>query len=203
MLDFAHLYAYIKECGSGCPAMESANTQQTPSTTSPMNSSDTNESWWALIHWNDLDHWMQDNHHIHSYYRRASYSYRRSFASIFHVHNETVNIWSHLLPGILSLPGAALLYHILKSRYDKATSADVVVMSCFFAGAAICLGMSAAFHTLSNHSPNVSRKWHQLDYAGIVCLITGSFIPSVYYAFWCEPQKQFLYWTMVSTGSAL
>jgi len=182
--------------------MEPENLQRTPFTTTTAKTNDNSESWWSLIHWDDLDHWMQDNHHIHSYYRRASYSYRRSFASIFYVHNETINIWSHLLPALLSPPGALILYTILKPRYEKATSADVVAMSCFFVGAAICLGMSAAFHTLSNHSPNVSRKWHQLDYAGIVCLITGSFIPSVYYGFWCEPRKQLLYWIMVSTGIA-
>ena len=160
-----------------------------------------NDSWWTLIHWDDLDHWQQDNKHIQSYYRRASYNYRRSFASIFYLHNETVNIWSHLIPAVLSLPAATTLYLILKPRYDRATSADVLAMSCFFIGATVCLGMSATYHTLSNHSPNVSRKWNQLDYAGIACLIAGSFVPSVYYGFWCEPQKQILYWTMVSMPS--
>ena len=159
----------------------------------------TDESWWTLIHWDNLDHWMQDNHHIHAHYRRASYSYARSFASIFYLHNETVNIWSHLIPATLSLPSAAVLYSVLKPRYDKATFADVIAMSCFFIGALLCLGMSAAFHTLSNHSPNVSRMWHQLDYAGIACLIAGSFIPSVYYGFWCHQYKQMLYWSMVSS----
>ena len=182
--------------------MASEKKQKTSSPAMAPHMSGNHDSWWSLIHWDDLDHWMQDNHHIHSYYRRASYSYKRSFASIFQLHNETVNIWSHLLPATLSLPGAAILYTILKPRYDKASSADVVAMSCFFLGATVCLGMSSMFHTLSNHSPTVSRVWHQLDYAGISCLIAGSFVPSVYYAFWCEPRKQLLYWSMVRTSSA-
>jgi adiponectin receptor len=155
------------------------------------------DSWWTLVGWDNLEHWMQDNHHIQSNYRRASYSYARSFASIFHVHNETVNIWTHLLPAMLSLPSAAVLYNTLKPRYEKATSADVAAMSFFFLGTLLCLGMSAIYHTLSNHSPKVSKTWNQLDYAGIACLIAGSFVPSVYYGFWCEPGKQILYWTMV------
>lgn len=155
--------------------------------------------WYSLVHWNDLPHWQQDNHHIHSGYRKASYSYPRSFSSIFYWHNESVNIWSHLIPALLSLPGGTLLYHILRPRYDRATTADVYAMGCFFIGATVCLGMSATFHSVSNHSPNVAKFWNQLDYVGIAVLIAGSFVPSIYYGFWCDPKLQVIYWTMVSS----
>lgn len=161
------------------------------------------DSRWALSGWDEAPKWMQDNSHIHSAYRKASYSYKRSFASITHIHNETVNIWTHLVPSMLSLPTAAVLYSILKPRYDQASTGDVVSISCFFAGAALCMGMSATYHTLSNHSPQVAKFWNQLDYAGIACLIAGSFIPSVYYGFWCEPVKQRLYWSMVCNPLSL
>ncbi|KIW79335.1 hypothetical protein Z517_05947 [Fonsecaea pedrosoi CBS 271.37] len=155
--------------------------------------------WHSLIHWHDLPHWLQDNQFIHGSYRRASYSYTRSLQSILHWHNESVNIWTHLVPATLSLPFAAFLYSVLEPRYEKASVADVIAMSCFFGGAAICLGLSAFYHTLSNHSPRVARFWNQLDYAGISVLIAGSFIPSVYYAFWCHPGKQWTYWIMICT----
>lgn len=155
------------------------------------------DMWHTLVHWNDLPHWQQDNHHIHGSYRQASYSYSKSFQSIFQWHNESVNIWSHLIPALLCLPGAAILYKILRPRYEQASMADVVAMGCFFLGAAVCLGMSATFHAVSNHSPAVAKFWNQLDYAGISLLIAGSFIPSVYYGFWCHPQRQLTYWTMV------
>ncbi|KIW99347.1 uncharacterized protein Z518_11335 [Rhinocladiella mackenziei CBS 650.93] len=160
-------------------------------------SDNTGDAWYHLIHWNELPHWQRDNHHIHGSYRQASYSYVRSLQSILHWHNESVNIWTHLVPASLSLPGGALLYKILKPRYEQASSADVIAMSCFFGGAAFCLGTSAAFHAMSNHSPRVARMWNQLDYAGISLLIAGSFIPSVYYGFWCNPGRQLAYWTMV------
>ncbi|KIW68104.1 hypothetical protein PV04_04071 [Phialophora macrospora] len=153
--------------------------------------------WHSLVHWNDLPHWRQDNHYIHSGYRQVSYSYSRSWRSVLHWHNESVNIWSHLIPATLSLPFAVVLYKVLKPRYDHASMADVIAMSCFFAGAAFCLGISASFHTLSNHSPSVARFWNQLDYAGISLLIAGSFVPSVYYGFWCHPVKQWTYWIMI------
>ena len=37
-----------------------------------------------------------------------------------------------------------------------------------------------------------------MDYVGIVALIFGSFVPSVYYGFYCEPMLQKTYWGMVS-----
>jgi len=154
--------------------------------------------WHSLIHWDNVPHWMQDNQHIHSNYRQASNSYKRSFASILHVHNETVNIWTHLVPGLLSIPSGIALYHTLKPRYDRATAADVLALSCFFLGAATCLSISATYHTISNHSPSVNRWGNQLDYFGIVLLITGSFVPSIYYGFWCHPRLQQMYWSMVS-----
>ncbi|KIV86585.1 hypothetical protein PV11_02185 [Exophiala sideris] len=157
----------------------------------------TTELWHTLVHWNDLPHWQQDNHHIHGSYRQASYSYARSFKSILRWHNESVNIWTHLIPATLSLPCGAVLYKVLKPRYELASAADVLAMGCFFVGAAVCLSMSATFHAVSNHSPSVARMWNQFDYAGISVLIAGSFIPSVYYGFWCNPQRQWTYWTMI------
>lgn len=160
--------------------------------------SPTSDLWYTLVRWNDLPHWQQDNQHIHGSYRRASYNYGRSLQSILHWHNESVNIWSHLVPAVLSLPCGALLYNTLQPRYERASAADVVAMGCFFLAAAFCLGMSATYHAVSNHSPQVARMWNQLDYAGISVLIAGSFIPSVYYGFWCNPHRQWTYWTMVS-----
>ena len=156
--------------------------------------------WHSLVHWGDLPHWQQDNQFIHTGYRQASYSYSKSWQSILQWHNESVNIWTHLISATLSLPLGAFLYHVLKPRYEQASSADIIAMSCFFLGATFCLGMSASFHTLSNHSPAVAKFWNQLDYAGISLLIMGSFVPSVYYGFWCHPVKQCAYWIMVWDG---
>jgi adiponectin receptor len=114
------------------------------------------------------------------------------------LHNETVNIYTHLLPGLVTIPASIYLYSVLSPRYESATHADIIALSCFFAGAAFCLGMSATYHTISNHSPFVARVGNAFDYVGIVGLIAGSFVPSVYYGFYCIPRLQVLYWTMIS-----
>jgi adiponectin receptor len=157
--------------------------------------------WYSLVGWDNVPHWQQDNHYIRASYRKPSGSYRRSFASLFHIHNETVNIYTHLFPALAAVPCAFALYKILQPRYGRATKSDVVVFICFFSGAILCLGMSATYHTISNHSPRVNKLGNQLDYVGIVLLITGSFIPSIYYGFWCDSILQSIYWIMVSKVS--
>jgi adiponectin receptor len=154
----------------------------------------------SLVHWDDVPHWQRDNPHICSSYRKPSGSYHRSFASLFFIHNETVNVYTHLIPALATPPGAVALYKLLQPRYAQATQSDVVAFSCFFLGATLCLGMSATYHTVSNHSPRVNKLGNQLDYVGIVLLITGSFVPSIYYGFWCDPNLQILYWAMVKSS---
>lgn len=163
---------------------------------SPINSPSSRTSL-TLLCWDDLPHWQRDNHHIHGSYRSQSGSFHKSFASLAYLHNESVNIYTHLIPSALSIPTGLYLHQSLRSRYEAATRADVVAFGCFFLGAALCMGMSGAYHTISNHSPSVNRVGNKLDYVGIVLLITGSFVPSVYYGFWCEPALRITYWTMV------
>jgi adiponectin receptor len=148
--------------------------------------------------WDDLPSWQQDNHYIHSGYRPASGSFYKSFSSLGYLHNESVNIYSHLIGAVFFSILGFVLYRVIRPRYDSATAGDVLAFSCFFLGAALCLGMSATYHAISNHSQHVARFGNKLDYVGIVFLITGSFIPSIYYGFYCQPRLQKAYWTMVN-----
>jgi adiponectin receptor len=151
--------------------------------------------------WNELPAWQQDNHYIISGYRPATNSYNKSFASVGYIHNETVNIWSHMIGALLALVGSAAVYRTLGPRYESATREDVLVFSCYFLGAVACLGMSATYHTISNHSHGVAVWGNKLDYLGIVFLIWGSFIPVLYYGFQREPQLMKTYAAMVSYSS--
>ena len=148
--------------------------------------------------WNDLPLWLQDNHYIQRGYRPASGSYRKSATSVFQLHNESVNIWTHLIGAIFAGIAAFTAYSSIKTRYIHATDEDVLVLACYFLGAITCLGMSATFHTISNHSDAVARFGNRLDYVGIIFLIWGSFVPSIFYGFSAEPQLIYTYWSMVS-----
>jgi adiponectin receptor len=74
---------------------------------------------------------------------------------------------------------------------------DELVMTCFFIGAIGCLTLSTLFHLFCCHSRHVSSMWNKADYIGIVVLITGSFVPLVYYGFYCYPVHQAVYVSMI------
>jgi adiponectin receptor len=150
------------------------------------------------LHWTELPDWQQDNQHIHSGYRSASNSYRRSIASLGYIHNESVNIYSHLVGAIFFILAGIGLVYIALPRYPKASTEDILSFSCFFLSAATCLGMSATYHLISNHSLQVATFGNKLDYIGIVILIVGSVAPSLYYGLYSEPELRLMYWTMVS-----
>ncbi|KAK0621755.1 hemolysin-III related-domain-containing protein [Bombardia bombarda] len=151
-----------------------------------------------LILWDDLPAWRRDNAYIHSGYRATSNSYYRSFLSLGYLHNETVNIWSHLL-GAIGFTITGLLSHsLIAPRYEAASPADMLAMACFFAGAFLCLGMSATYHTLTNHSPAVAKWGNKLDYTGIVFLIVGSYVPALYYGFSCFPKLLTVYLSTIA-----
>ncbi|KAE8268276.1 hypothetical protein A4X09_0g4064 [Tilletia walkeri] len=74
---------------------------------------------------------------------------------------------------------------------------DIAGFGSFFIGAVLCLGFSATFHCCSCHSKKISASFNKLDYIGIVFMIVGSFLPALHYGFYCHPQLQMLYTTMI------
>lgn len=54
-----------------------------------------------------------------------------------------------------------------------------------------------SFHLLWNHSHDVSRFCNKLDYLGILILMWGAGIPTIYYGFICNHSLRIVYWTMV------
>ena len=110
-----------------------------------------------LLRWDELETWQRDNAYIQSGYRPATNSYRGSLASLARLHNESVNIWTHLVGALVFAAAGLFVYAVAAPRVESATAADLLVWACFFASACTCLGMSATFHTLSNHSDRVAK----------------------------------------------
>jgi|SRR5687768_1617686 adiponectin receptor len=59
----------------------------------------------VLLLYNELPEWFkqESNRWIHHGYWPISASARLSFSSWLYIHNETINIYSHLIPAILFL----------------------------------------------------------------------------------------------------
>jgi adiponectin receptor len=148
--------------------MPSTITDKNEKGTTPKTNSKPNSNTPLTVSWKDLPLWQRDNHHIHTGYRPASNSFTRSIASLTYLHNETVNVYSHLLGAALALLSGLHVYgSVLKPRYDEyATAEDVRVFAAFFGGAVVCLGISAGYHLLANHSLWVAGWGNRADYLG-------------------------------------
>lgn len=112
-----------------------------------------------VCHYKNLPKWLQDNDFLHRGHRPPLPSFSACFKSIFRVHTETGNIWTHLL-GCVAFIGVALYF--LSRPSVEIQIQEKIIFGAFFAGAIICLGFSFAFHTLSCHSVEIGRlfsKW--------------------------------------------
>lgn len=62
-----------------------------------------------------------------------------------------VNIYSHLIGSILFFTLPFIVYETLQSRYQTASTADIIVFSTFFFGVATCFLLSATYVQLAHH----------------------------------------------------
>ncbi|CAF3374376.1 unnamed protein product [Rotaria sp. Silwood1] len=141
-----------------------------------------------------LPHWLLDNEYLISGHRPPMPSFKECFASIFRLHTETVNIWTHLL--------GTLFFIIMAIYFTSRPSSEVhieqkLIFAAFFLGAIMCLLCSTLYHTLYCHSPEISKFFSKLDYCGIAFLIIGSIIPLLYYQFYCEFGIKVAYLTFI------
>ncbi|KAL7902405.1 mPR-like GPCR protein [Trichoderma sp. SZMC 28014] len=151
----------------------------------------------VLLPIGQLPSWHQDNKFILHGYRPISGSARLSFRSWSYIHNESVNIYSHLIPAVVFLLGEWYILQYLTSRYSHITGVDIFIISFFLLTAVICLGLSTTYHTLMNHSREVDQFWLRFDLVGIVVLTLGDFVSGIYMIFWCEPLERRIYWSMI------
>jgi len=150
-----------------------------------------------LCAFTELPKWYQDNPHILSSYRPVSFSYNACIQSLAYVHNETVNIYTHLVPAlILAFALPTLQLHIsrifIEAPWMDRFMLTLTPMACLFT-----LSLSATYHTLMNHSHSISSSCLLLDYTGILALILASFISGIYVGFYESSFHRQLYWGMI------
>lgn len=154
----------------------------------------------ALLSFDEMPEWFrrESNPWILRGYRPISGSALASFCSWSYIHNESVNIYSHLIPAVFFLLGEWYIQQYLASRYSGFTNADFIVFSIFILTAVTCLSLSATYHTLSNHSQHVEHLCLRLDMLGVVIFILGDLVLGIYMVFWCQSLPRNIYWSMVS-----
>lgn len=149
---------------------------------------------WDVVHHNALPKWLRDNDFLIRGHRPPLNSFWACFKSIFRVHTETGNIWTHLLGFIAFIAVAA---YFLSRPSIEVQWQEKAVFSAFFAGAILCMGFSWIFHTVYCHSEKIGRLFNKLDYCGIALLTMGSFVPWLYYSFYCRTSPKVTYLVLI------
>ncbi|KAG2171701.1 hypothetical protein INT43_008081 [Umbelopsis isabellina] len=143
-----------------------------------------------LLKFHELPNEWQENQYILNGYRFYQ-SNRACLKSIFALHNETINIWSHLLGFIFF---AGLSVHTFNKQFPDASAYDRAITLTFFLAALKCLICSSIYHTFICHSKHAIKSFTAtLDYIGISILITASVLMTEYYSYYCRPTAKVAY----------
>ena len=114
---------------------------------------------------------------------------------VFTLHNETFNIWSHLLGVAWALTRVYDLMTLPEDAFGKSMPHDLRTKALLFQLSAIfCLGASVIAHTFSpilNHEAS-NRLW-RIDSYGICVLIGGSWMPGLSFCLRCRPAAAHFY----------
>ena len=146
-----------------------------------------------LLDFHELPAFLKHNKYILTKYRRVR-TYAECWTSIFKIHNETINVWTHILGTVWFLYlGIALLYSFpLEVRLG-----DYMIFGWFFVCALKCFINSALFHVFQCHSPQAHFRFCCLDHLGINALICGSVSIMTYYGYFCQDGWRLAYLTLI------
>ena len=166
---------------------------------------------WNSVAFDKLPHWLQDNEFLWNNHRPPMYSFRGCMMSLFRLHTETWNIWTHLLGFVFFLvlcTGVYIFGDYITWLFEDITIHSLpwmeqLMLFVFFLCAMAAFCCSFIFHLFSNHSHKIHNLFVRLDYSGIALLITGSNIPAYYYGFYCTSVAQYIHiLTVVLLGAA-
>ena len=135
---------------------------------------------------------------------RVRYSIKNCLYSIFTFHNETMNIWTHLL-AFSTLIGVVLFLTFeyctrssfgsnnQASKYSRYSTIDFSMNLLYISCNAIALLFSTIYHTFGCVSEFTHSCLLKLDLSGIILIQFGSYFPLLYYGFFCHPFWQSVY----------
>mmetsp|Transcript_57902 Transcript_57902/g.125739 ORF Transcript_57902/g.125739 Transcript_57902/m.125739 type:complete len:283 (-) Transcript_57902:278-1126(-) len=122
---------------------------------------------------------------------------------LFSLHNETLNIWTHLLAAVWSLER---LVAVARMGPGDTAHGDLSLEAqglnvLFLCTALFCFFASTFAHLLGPVLPPRSSDWiWQVDLYGICMLVGGCYFPGLCFAFRCLPAWRRFYASIVALG---
>ena len=130
------------------------------------------------VHFFDISPHLRRPHITGGY--RTNHSICDCLQSLFQLHNETFNVWSHLIGCVIFL---ALLQVVASTSCDAENCPERWPLYVFVLTALWCLSASAAYHLIGTANDKWTYLTEKSDYVGIVALIVGSCAPVVWLGF--------------------
>ncbi|KAI8839482.1 hemolysin-III related-domain-containing protein [Chytriomyces cf. hyalinus JEL632] len=147
-----------------------------------------------LLNKEDMPQWYQEGSYINTGYRPIMHSVRFCLRSLLYEHNETGSIYSHLLGFVFvaSFMGYAIS-RLLNSGMPGISWKDALILWLDYGSSLVLLFNSSVFHTFCCHSESVNRNCLKADFNSVILMMTGKFVSTAFYAFYCMPEAQFVY----------
>lgn len=178
------------DLGKTCKEMERmadtcCNTKASPSTR-------TLDESMPLYTIDEVPQYMKRNYILTGY--RMEYSFEQTIQSLFTWHNELINVWTHLFPFLLFL-GVGI--HKLSST--TSTGMELFVHAIFYSFLLLCLGSSSTYHLFNCiGGGDCYDCLFRFDVSCICLQILGSYIPGLYFGFYCDTTAQLVYIISIS-----
>lgn len=131
-----------------------------------------------LITFNELPYWYRDNDLITNGYRKPNNCTSQCVYSIFNLHNETFNIWSHII-GIIQFMMLAFFTY-----FDDLFLLHKFILYGYCLAVIICFIFSVIHHTMIPHSEHVHKSCLSLDYLGIIFILFATTSILIYKCFY-------------------
>ena len=146
------------------------------------------------LSYDEIPDWYKDNKYILTKYRNTNRGFKYYLFSIFKLHNETLNIWTHLIGSILFIAiGIYTNFHFnLKRYWSQYICINLYIVSIF-----LTFLFSSLMHTFYPHNSDMCKKLQKLDYIGINIQIFSSMATFIYFAFYCERMIQIIYYLLI------
>ncbi|KZT18073.1 HlyIII-domain-containing protein [Neolentinus lepideus HHB14362 ss-1] len=148
-----------------------------------------------LIRYADLPDAWRNNEFVRGGYRFIPLErWPLILLSLFALHNETLNIHTHLIPFLFWLPSLIRsIPHMLLSSVPHPSAMDTPELA-FTSFALLCLFCSAVWHTMAGCAhPKGMELCARVDYVGIGWLIAASVGTVVHYGFRAHPALSTLF----------
>ncbi|XP_043117234.1 membrane progestin receptor alpha-B [Puntigrus tetrazona] len=121
--------------------------------------------------------WVFRESHIITGYRPPDQNWRYYFLTLFQRHNESVNVWTHLLASLIIL----VKFQELSETVDFLRDPHAQPLFILLLAAFTYLGCSALAHLLSAKSELSHYTFYFLDYVGVAVYQYGSALAHFYY----------------------